>query len=224
MMKRFVCILLSFLLMLALAGCGSEGETVEVTIPEADEAPQKEASSEEEEIFPEDVPEVFSPDNVEITFGDIPEEELSEDAAGDENINIPVEEGEDAVFEPVEEPQYDEDIRAALERINSERASLGAGPLEFNAELMECSLYRAEEITIEFSHTRTNGESGLDISGLAYAENIAMGTSMDADAAIDAWMDSEGHRTNMMNPDYTIIGMASCEGEDGMYWVQLFGY
>lgn len=227
MMKKFLCIILALMLTLALAGCSGEGETVEVTIPEMTEEPAKESSSSEEDeaLFPDDVTEIFSPDGVEITFGDIPEDALEEDGSGDEAVNIPVEEGDEAVFEAAEaEPAYEDWVEGALARINKDRAAAGCGPLELNDELMECALYRAEEITIEFSHTRTNGESGLDISGLAYAENIAMGTDMNAAAALDAWMASDGHRANMLNGDYTILGMACCEGEDGMYWVQLFGY
>ena len=53
------------------------------------------------------------------------------------------------------------------------------------------------------------------------AENIAMGMAS-AEAVMDAWMDSEGHRRNIVNCEITAIGVGV--NPDGWYWTQNFGY
>jgi len=76
---------------------------------------------------------------------------------------------------------------------------------------------------VVFDHTRPNGTScftALQEQGLDYhyaGENIAKGYSTPY-AVVDAWMHSEGHRKNILNPDYTslVVGIK----ENG--WVQMF--
>ncbi len=61
----------------------------------------------------------------------------------------------------------------------------------------------------------------------AYGENIAAGTSMDeAQEAIDVWVESDGHCKNLMNPNFTEVGMAEVYDENSHYshyWTQDFG-
>ena len=58
--------------------------------------------------------------------------------------------------------------------------------------------------------------------GLAYrtaGENIAMGYPT-PEAVVDGWMNSEGHRANILNPSFTVIGVGYVE--QGHYWTQMF--
>ena len=53
-------------------------------------------------------------------------------------------------------------------------------------------------------------------------ENIAAGQGEPKDV-VEAWMNSPGHRDNIMNKDFKKIGIGYCEGgEYGAYWAQLF--
>jgi uncharacterized protein YkwD len=56
--------------------------------------------------------------------------------------------------------------------------------------------------------------------GLAVGENIAQGYP-DAQAVVDAWLGSEGHRANIENCDYKVTGVGA--NADGWYWTQVFG-
>ena len=58
--------------------------------------------------------------------------------------------------------------------------------------------------------------------GLAYrtaGENIAMGYPT-PQSVVDGWMNSEGHRKNILNPAFTVIGVGYVS--DGKYWTQMF--
>lgn len=62
------------------------------------------------------------------------------------------------------------------------------------------------------------GINGFDTWG----ENVAMGYETAAEVT-DAWLASPGHRENMLNCTYTVTGVASARGADGvLYWTQQF--
>ena len=57
---------------------------------------------------------------------------------------------------------------------------------------------------------------------MAAAENIAAGSNT-AESVVNQWMNSEGHRNNIMNPDYTKLGVGMAKGGSyGTYWTQCF--
>lgn len=109
--------------------------------------------------------------------------------------------------------------------VNQERAKVGLSPLTFDAELSRAAQIRANEIKTKFSHTRPNGTSCftvLDECGIDYwgcGENIAYGDTTPA-AVMEGWMNSPGHKANILNPNYTKIGV----GFDQNHWTQLFTY
>lgn len=86
---------------------------------------------------------------------------------------------------------------------------------------------RAREIARSFSHTRPSGasfSSALSESGVSYlraGENIAYGQKS-ASEVVNAWMNSPGHRANILNSSYSRIGSASVNIDGTFYWVQLF--
>ncbi|MCL1918920.1 MAG: CAP domain-containing protein [Peptococcaceae bacterium] len=107
--------------------------------------------------------------------------------------------------------------------VNAERRKAGLRELTLDSRLKEAAQVRAGEITRIFDHTRPNGQdcfSVLDQMGIRYgaaAENIAAGQQT-PEAVVQAWMNSPGHRENILNPAFTKIGV----GVTGTYWVQLF--
>lgn len=113
-----------------------------------------------------------------------------------------------------------------LSIVNSERAKYGLSPLTYDSTLARAADIRAVEIRTLFSHTRPDGTSCftvLDEVGYSYrsaGENIAYGQST-AEEVMTAWMNSEGHRANILG-DYTFIGIGVYESGGTIYWSQLF--
>lgn len=106
--------------------------------------------------------------------------------------------------------------------VNQERRNAGLNELKMDADLMEAAMQRAAELVFSFSHTRPSGQSCFTVSDKAFGENIAAGY-WNADLVMNGWMNSEGHRANILREYYTSIGVG-CFWYDGVgYWVQLFG-
>jgi uncharacterized protein YkwD len=96
---------------------------------------------------------------------------------------------------------------------NDERARYGLPPLEVDKELMETAREHCSWMTVNRSmvHTRR-----------PVAENIAMGQPTSNDV-VRAWMNSSGHRANILNPGHLRIGVAAYRTENGtIFWCQQF--
>lgn len=110
---------------------------------------------------------------------------------------------------------------------NSARSQNGYAALVEDGALSEAAAVRAREIASSFSHTRPSGasfSSALSESGVSYlraGENIASGQKS-ASEVVNAWMNSPGHRANILNSSYSRIGSASVNINGTLYWVQLF--
>ncbi len=109
-----------------------------------------------------------------------------------------------------------------LEIVNEERAAEGLGALTMDADLLEAAMQRAAEINLYFSHTRPTGETCFTISSKAFGENIAAGQSS-ATSVMTSWMNSSGHRANILTSSYQSIGIGCFTQGGVLYWVQLFG-
>lgn len=109
-----------------------------------------------------------------------------------------------------------------VSQVNAERAKYGLGSLTVSDELTRAACVRASEIVEQFSHTRPDGSSCFTVSSAAYGENIAKGQSS-ADRVMAAWMNSEGHRANILRESYGSIGVCALKVNGVIYWVQLFG-
>lgn len=114
--------------------------------------------------------------------------------------------------------------------MNQERANAGVGGISQNASLDAVAQIRAQEIAQSFSHTRPNGTSCftvLDEGGIAYmtaGENIAAGYG-DPASVMNGWMNSEGHRANILNGSFGQVGIGYYTDPNsgyGTYWVQIF--
>jgi uncharacterized protein YkwD len=125
------------------------------------------------------------------------------------------------------EPSADLTARV-LARVNEERAAEGAAPLTRNALLDAAAAEHAADMVdnMYFSHTGSDGSTVAErVSAQGYSwstvgENIAYGPS-DADGVMDLWMNSPGHRANILNGSYTEIGIA-LDNRGLPYWVQVF--
>ncbi|GHI00255.1 SafA/ExsA family spore coat assembly protein [Neobacillus kokaensis] len=117
-----------------------------------------------------------------------------------------------------------------IQLTNQERAKYGLKPLTANWELSRVARYKAMDMRDKnyFSHTSPTYGSPFDMIknfGISYrsaAENIAAGQTTPA-AAVKAWMNSPGHRANILSTSTNQIGVGYAKGGAyGHYWVQMF--
>ena len=110
------------------------------------------------------------------------------------------------------------------EIVNQERIKAGVKPLRFNDKVYKAAMIRAKECHKYFSHTRPNGKdcfTALSEAGVKqnYAgENIAVGFSSPK-SVMEGWMQSSGHRSNILNPVFTDFGCGVCNTGE---WTQFF--
>ena len=111
---------------------------------------------------------------------------------------------------------------------NVERENNGLPGLTQNGALSATGAARARECVISFSHTRPDGSScftAFTENGVSYiraAENIAYGQTTPA-AVVADWMNSPGHRANILDPDLGTLGVGVELGANGrLYWAQVF--
>lgn len=129
--------------------------------------------------------------------------------------------------QPSDENQ-DEAVGAVLKLVNEERAKAGLPALTLHAGATRAAQQRAGEIEAAFSHTRPDGSNfttALTAAGVTYraaGENIAYGQKS-AGQVMQDWMNSAGHRANIMNGNFTSIGIGHYKSAAGVdYWTQLF--
>lgn len=138
---------------------------------------------------------------------------------------VEVEAAPEETDEPHQAPPATEDD-AGLVLVNAERASVGCPALVSDDRLIAASQSHADDMAANayFSHVSQDGRSFDErIRAAGYgspgAENIASG-QRSVDAVITAWMESPGHRANILNCDLGAVGLA----RSGNVWVQTFGY
>lgn len=191
-----------------------ETETPETNAPETN-APETEAP---ETNAPEtNVPETNAPET------NAPETNVPETNAPETNApetNAPETDGSQDVSA----------ARKVADLVNQERAKAGLAPLEVKVNLQTAAQVRAKEIEKSFSHTRPNGssfstvlaENGVDYRGSG--ENIAWG-QRSPEEVMNGWMNSDGHRANILNKNFKYIGVGYHVNSNGTgYWTQLFTY
>lgn len=116
-----------------------------------------------------------------------------------------------------------------LKLVNEKRSANGLSPLSFDTKVQKAADTRAEEIKKSFSHTRPDGKSfstALSDVGAVFSgagENIAIGQKT-PEEVVSAWMNSSGHRANILNSKYKYIGIGCVKSGSGYAWTQLFTY
>jgi uncharacterized protein YkwD len=114
-----------------------------------------------------------------------------------------------------------------LRLVNVERAKVGAKPLKFAQDLAASAFVRATELPTKFSHTRPNGTkcfTAMPQRGHVLGENLAGGQTSPKQV-VQAWMDSETHRANMLSKKFTELGVVYYYQPNSKYkhyWVQHF--
>ena len=113
-----------------------------------------------------------------------------------------------------------------FELINKERTAAGLSKLEYNFELQSGADIRAKEASESFSHTRPSGETCYTAFNVNYnvaGENLIMADKQIATAEnlVKTWMESEGHKANILLPEFTSTAIG-VYGEDVIYVAQLF--
>ncbi|MFF2504704.1 CAP domain-containing protein [Streptomyces sp. NPDC058067] len=117
-----------------------------------------------------------------------------------------------------------------LALVNQERAKVGCTPVTANGGLGNLAENFSDDMAARgfFDHTDPDGKTPWDrakkagITDLG-GENIARGQA-DAKAVMNAWMNSAGHRANILNCSYKTIGIGVHFGSGGPWWTQDFGF
>lgn len=109
--------------------------------------------------------------------------------------------------------------------VNAERAKAGLPALEYVSALQNAVDIRAEESYISLTHTRPNGSNWSTVlTGIQYntaGENIAKG-QLTPEKVMTGWMNSSGHRANILKREYTGMAVGVVEKGGVLYWAQLF--
>ncbi|MFZ3500626.1 CAP domain-containing protein [Streptomyces sp. 5.8] len=119
---------------------------------------------------------------------------------------------------------------AVLTLVNQERAQAGCGPVRANPPLAALAGAFSKDMAVRgfFDHTDPDGNTPWDratkagVSGMG-GENIARGQG-DAAAVMKAWMDSPGHKANILNCEFRTLGVGVYNAAGGPWWTQDFGF
>ncbi len=120
-------------------------------------------------------------------------------------------------------------IQQVLNIVNSERGRAGLSPLRLHSQLTAAAQAHSNDMARHhfMSHTGSDGSSPFDrMKRHGYnfrraGENVAAGQTSPQDV-MRAWMNSSGHRANILNPNYYDIGIGYARGNK-LYWTQTFG-
>ena len=133
----------------------------------------------------------------------------------------------DEVYVPLLDTGVTSYEQQVIDLVNEQRAKNGLGKLTANWELSRVARYKSQDMHDKkyFSHTSPTYGSPFDMMrnfGIAYrtaGENIAQGYRTPA-AVMQGWMNSSGHKANILNASFTQIGVGYVS--DGNYWTQMF--
>lgn len=127
---------------------------------------------------------------------------------------------------------YQIDVQETIDKIfeltNKARQENNLPALTYNKDIQDAADLRAKEISTKFSHTRPDGSScHTVVEKFEYrvtGENLIMADNpiSEPEILLDTWMNSEGHRANILLSDYTSIAIGLYEKDDVTYAVQIF--
>ena len=198
-----------------LPGIGQPGD------PDTPDNNQPENPSVPDDNQPENpgTPDGSQPENPGAPDGSQPENPGTPDNNQPENPSVPDTDTENASF-----------VRQVVNLVNQERAKAGLSPVTADTSIQAAAQVRAKEIEKSFSHTRPDGSSfstaltQQDVTYRGSGENIAWGQKT-PEQVMNGWMNSDGHRANILNKNFTKIGVGYHQNASGTnYWTQLFTY
>ena len=122
---------------------------------------------------------------------------------------------------PQEAPQAFLTQAGAIKWTNIQREQRGLLPLQENPQLNTTALIKAQDMLSGqyFEHVSFSGEGVGDLANtvgyefIAIGENLALGNFQDDQVLVQGWMDSPGHRANILSSQYQEIGVAVLQGE-----------
>ena len=131
--------------------------------------------------------------------------------------------------DPISAENFQQQI---LSLVNTERSKAGLQPMTLNSQLNQAAQNHTNDMISKgyFDHVSPSGstmEMRVNAVGYRYStigENIAAGDSTAA-GTMTQWMNSPGHRANILNPEYKELGVGYGPSNDqyGHYWTQVFG-
>lgn len=162
------------------------------------------------------------PDNSQCV--DCGNEEKAEESEQNNDVSAPISIPQTNTASQSNVSEYEKEV---VNLVNEIRVQNGLSPLNLNVRLCETARMKSQDMKDKgyFSHTSPTYGSPFDMMkqfGISYrtaGENIAMGQQT-PQAVVNAWMNSEGHRANILNASFTEIGVGYVA--DGNYWTQMF--
>ncbi|WMJ23376.1 CAP domain-containing protein [Paludicola sp. MB14-C6] len=131
---------------------------------------------------------------------------------------------------PITSSDFSQFQTRVLDLVNQERAKAGLNPLTLNAKLSSVATKKSQDMADlnYFDHTSPTYGSPFDMMkqfGVSYqtaGENIAKGQTS-PEQVMDGWMNSPGHRANILNASFTQLGVGVVKNANGqLIWTQMF--
>ncbi|NED74694.1 CAP domain-containing protein, partial [Streptomyces sp. SID9944] len=121
-------------------------------------------------------------------------------------------------------------VAQVIALVNQERAKAGCGPVTGDSQLDAAAQAHSDDMAARnfFEHTNPDGKDPGDRITAAgyrwstYGENIARGQQT-PESVMDSWMNSPGHRANILNCAFKNLGVGVHKGSGGPWWTQDFG-
>jgi uncharacterized YkwD family protein len=187
----------------------AQGQSAQAAAPqqEAQAPDQAEAAPQEQAQAPEQSEEAKAPEQTQ------------------QNTKAQQSENTDETEQTKDASQFEQKV---VDLVNQEREKQGLKPLTLNKKLSDVARTKSKDMMDKgyFDHNSPTYGSPFDMMkqfGIEYTtagENIAKGQQSPEDV-MNAWMNSDGHRKNILNPDFTEIGVGYVKG-DTTYWTQQF--
>ncbi|WP_176585497.1 CAP domain-containing protein [Priestia megaterium] len=187
----------------------AQGQSAQAAAPQQEtQAPeQAEAAPQEQAQAPEQSEEAKAPEQTQ------------------QNTKAQQSENTDKTEQTKDASQFEQKV---VDLVNQEREKQGLKPLTLNKKLSDVARTKSKDMMDKgyFDHNSPTYGSPFDMMkqfGIEYTtagENIAKGQQSPEDV-MNAWMNSDGHRKNILNPDFTEIGVGYVKG-DTTYWTQQF--
>ena len=152
------------------------------------------------------------------------EDQNNEPAANKDEETPSIPDEEQSIEYNIDNEKLIEDI---FNLVNKAREENGIPALTYNKEIQDAADLRAKEASESFSHTRPDGSSCHDVVELEYyatGENLLMADKEIATAEnmMKTWMNSEGHRANILLKDFTEMAIGIYEKDNIVYATQIF--